>query len=170
MSMLYPKYRFDSITQITAQDLRKMGVLGIAVDLDNTTAIDHTDIPLEGAVEWVLQMKQEGFKVLLLTNAKKDRARSFSKILGNIDYIGFSCKPLRTAYIRAKRAMGLKSNQVAMIGDQLFTDILGANLAGMVSIYVTPFEMEKRGGKSFEVRRDLEQKIFERMDAGVTKK
>lgn len=170
MSMLYPKYRFDSVTKITAQDLQKMGVLGIAVDLDNTVAIDHTDIPLEGAVEWMLQMKQEGFKILLLTNAKKDRAKSFSKILGDIDYVGFACKPLRTAYIRAKKAMGLKSNQIAMIGDQLFTDILGANLAGMVSVYVTPFALEQRGGKSFKFRRDLEKKIFERMDASVVKK
>ncbi len=165
MLLLYPQYRFDSIKQITADDLREMGVLGIAVDLDNTTAIDHTDIPIEGAVEWVEQMEQAGFKVLLLTNAEKERAQRFAKKLGGIDFVGAAGKPLSIAYIRAKRMMGLKSNQIAMIGDQLFTDILGANLAGMVSVYVKPFAMEERSARSFNFRRNLEKKIFDKMDS-----
>ncbi len=165
MLSLYPQYRFDSIMQITADDLRKMGVLGVAVDLDNTTAHDGTDIPLEGAVEWIDMIEKEGFKVILLSNGAKKRAEKFAKQLGNIAFISAACKPLLSAYIRAQRKIGLKPSKIAMIGDQIFTDIWGANVAGWISVYVTPFAMEERNVKSFTRRRNLEKKIFARMEA-----
>jgi len=170
MLSLYPKYRFDSIMQITEDDLKQMGVLGVAVDLDNTTAFDHTDIPLDGAVEWIAQMKRAGFKVLLLSNADKKRAQRLAKVLGDIDFVGLACKPLLSAYIRASSALRLRHHQIAMIGDQVFTDVYGANLAGMVSIYVKPFAMEERSVRSFKFRRGLEKKLFDRMDTKAAKK
>lgn len=165
MLSLYPQYRYDSIMHITVDDLKQMGVLGVAVDLDNTTAHDGTDIPLEGAVEWISMVKQAGIKVIILSNGKKERAGRFAKLLDNIEFVGMACKPLISAYIKGQRVLDLKPKQIAMIGDQLFTDIWGANIAGWVSIYVKPFAMEERNVKSFKRRRDLEKKIFARMDA-----
>ncbi|MEG0979538.1 MAG: YqeG family HAD IIIA-type phosphatase, partial [Oscillospiraceae bacterium] len=165
MLSLYPQYRFEGISQITVEDLKKMGVRGVAVDLDNTTAHDHTDIPLEGVVEWIAMVKQAGFKVIILSNGNKARAGRFAKLLDNIEFVAMACKPLVSAYIRTQRVLGLKPRQIAMIGDQIFTDIWGANFAGWVSVYVMPFAMEERNVKSFKRRRNLEKKIFAKMDA-----
>lgn len=164
MSFFYPDYKFDSMMQITPDDLRNMGVEGVAVDLDNTTAHDHTDKPIEGAIEWIEEMRNAGFKVMILSNGKKYRAESFAKLLGNIEFVGVALKPLIVAYIKGQKTLKLRPRKIAMIGDQLFTDILGANLAGWKSIYVTPYAKEERDVKSFEFRRNLEKKIFARMD------
>lgn len=164
MSLFYPDYKFNSIMEITPEDLRKMGVEGVAVDLDNTTAHDHTDKPLEGAVEWIKKTRDAGVKVMILSNGKEFRAKNFAKLLGDIDYIGVALKPLHIAYIKAQKRLNLKPKKLAMIGDQIFTDILGANLAGWKSIYVTPFAKEERDVKSFAFKRNMEQKIFNRME------
>lgn len=164
MSIFYPDYRFNSIMEITIEDLKNMGVEGVALDLDNTTAHDHTDKPLEGAKEWIEKVKDAGFKVMILSNGKEYRAENFAKMLSDIDFIGLSLKPLYIAYLKAQRKLKLRPKKIAMIGDQVFTDIVGANLAGWKSVYVKPFAKEQRNVKSYEFRRNLESKIFERMD------
>lgn len=170
MLSLYPQYRFERITQITPEDLNNMGVKGVAVDIDNTTAHDYTDIPLDGVAEWVESIKQAGFKVIVLSNGENERAKRFSKLIGDIGFVAVACKPLVFAYKKAQRKLGVLPKQMAMIGDQLFTDILGANAAGWVSIYVKPFAEEKRNVKSFQRRRMLEKRIFTKMDMKNLKK
>ena len=164
MSLFYPDYRFNSLMEITPEDLKQMGVLGVAIDLDNTTAHDHTDTPLDGAIEWVEETRKAGFKVMILSNGKELRAKNFAELLGDIEYQGMSLKPLRSAYIKAQKRLNLNPKNIVMIGDQIFTDILGANLSGWKSAYVKPFAMEQRNVRSYKIRRGLEKKIFSRMD------
>ena len=152
MSTRMPKYRFRRLPDITADDLRKMGALGVGLDVDNTTAFDSSNELIEGVSEWVEKMRAEGFPMVLISNGFKKRVAPVAAQLG-LDYIPFSIKPLPFGYLRA-----------AFVGDQLITDIRGANLAGAISVYVDPARKEERLVKMFMKRRVNERPILERFD------
>lgn len=131
-----PRYFFDKITDITPQDLKEMGVRAVAIDIDNTTAYDSTYIIFKGVKEWIAEMKKAGIPVMVLTNTYLFRARIIAKKLGNLPFIGNAHKPASENYLKAAELCNCDISQFAMIGDQLFTDIRGANDAGAVSIRV----------------------------------
>ena len=160
MKIIYPDRKYDRIIDITATDFKEFGIRAFAVDMDNTAVHDHTSEPLDGVADWIKVMQDEGFKILLMSNGKKDRAQEVAGKLG-IDYVAMACKPLAVGYIKAAVKFRQSPKRIAMIGDQLFTDTLGANLCGWFSVYVCPAEKEKRSKKSFKTRRRLEKKIFD---------
>lgn len=164
MSVFYPQYKYNIITDITPEDLKNMGVLGIAVDIDNTTAYDNADILIEGVPEWVKLMQNSGIKICVLSNAYPERAEKIADMTGADFFVGYAIKPLPYGYLKAAHKLKLPLKKVAMIGDQLFTDISGANFLKMKSIYVSPIEKEIRSVKSFEFRRNMEKRIFEKQD------
>ena len=88
MSTRMPKYRFRRLADITADDLRKMGALGIGLDVDNTTAFDSSNELIEGVSEWVEKMRAEGFPMVLISNGFKKRVAPVAAQLG-LDYIPF---------------------------------------------------------------------------------
>ena len=163
MSTRMPKYRFRRMADITADDLRKMGALGIGLDVDNTTAFDSSNELIEGVSEWVEKMRAEGFPMVLISNGFKKRVAPVAAQLG-LDYIPFSIKPLPFGYLRAARRMRIPVEKMAFVGDQLITDIRGANLAGAISVYVDPARKEERLVKMFMKRRVNERPILERFD------
>ena len=147
----------ENLLCVEKEDL--MGAKVIALDADNTSSFDLTTTPIPGAEAWVNARKAEGFSVVLLSNAKASRA----KILANqydIPAIGFSAKPFPVGGIRLLLKYRCKPSDVVMIGDQLITDILGANILGFKSIYTKPYEKEKNRGKVFFAKRKLEKIIF----------
>ena len=73
-------------------------------------------------------------------------------------FISLGCKPLPTGYLRGVRALGEKRKNVAIVGDQIFTDVLGGNLVGVKTVLLTPNKLED--GLSFKIRRNLEKKIY----------
>lgn len=155
--------RRRSINEIEPCELISKGIKVVALDADNTSSFDRTTNPLPGAKEWIQSLKDAGLKVVLLSNAKASRA----KILADqydIPVIGLACKPLPFGYIRCVIRFFTKPSHICMIGDQLFTDILGANLVGFCSIYVYPHAKEKQNVISFRIRRFAEKIIFAYQD------
>lgn len=163
MSTRMPKYRFRRLADITADDLRRMGALGVGLDVDNTTAFDSSNELIEGVAEWVKKIRAEGFPMVLISNGFKKRVRPVAEQLG-LDYIPFSVKPMPFGYWRAARQMHIPVEKLAFVGDQLITDIRGANLAGAIPIYVDPARKEERLVKLFMKRRTNERPILERFD------
>ena len=159
MSLLRADLKFDSITDITLEHLTALGVTALCIDADNTSGYDARPEPLPGVPEWVKSMQDAGVQVLLLSNAGAKRAGIFADKLG-IPVVGLAAKPLVHGYFMACLKLRKTPGQVAMVGDQLFTDILGANLAHMKSIYVFPFAKEERSRVSFGIRRGLEKVVF----------
>lgn len=131
-----PRYFFDSIMDITPEDIRAMGVKALAIDVDNTTFYDSTYIIFKGSREWVDKMKKASIPVMVLTNTYDLRAKILAKKLGDLPYIGHAKKPNVKNYLEAAKMLGVDISELGMIGDQLFTDIRGANDAGAVSIRV----------------------------------
>ena len=132
------------------------------IDADNTSSYDLTTDPLPGTEDWVRSMKEAGLKVLLLSNAKAERAKVLADHYG-IPVIGMAAKPAPFGYFRAVLTLRTSPKKMLMLGDQLFTDILGANLAGCKSIWVEPYEEDKREG-FFLLKRKLERLVSARWE------
>lgn len=161
--MFRPTKRVGGLTEITEKDLRGMGVKVIALDADNTSSYDRTRTPVPGAVEWINSMKNAGFKLVLLSNGKGGRIQYLADLYG-IPVIFLSCKPLPIGYVRAVLKFMKRPSKFVMIGDQLFTDIWGANLTGFKSIYCTPAGPDNEQKLAFAIKRICEKITFRYMD------
>lgn len=136
---LYPKIYLQNVQEITYEMLKENGILGVILDVDNTLIDYYRNMP-EGVLEWCTNLKQKGIKFCIASNSnKKEKVEMVAKKL-DIPYIYFAKKPLKKGLITASTKMGIESNKVAVVGDQIFTDILGANRVGMFSILVEPIE------------------------------
>ena len=135
------KIALRSVCDITPQLLEKLGVCGLLLDIDNTLPIS----------------------LCLVSNNHPPRVEPFAKRLG-LDFVCEGRKPLTKGYREAVQKMGLSRKEVAAVGDQIFTDVLGANLFGVPCIFVFPMEMEKTRFFRFKRRMEipfLPKKIYE---------
>lgn len=158
-----PQYRFSRLADITVDDLKKMGALGVGLDVDNTTAFDSSNELIEGVAEWVERMRAAGIPMMLISNGFRRRVKPVAAQLG-LDFLPFCIKPLPFGYWHAARRMRIPVKKMAFVGDQLITDIRGANLSGAISVYVDPARKEERLVKLFIKRRTNERPVLERFD------
>jgi hypothetical protein len=114
-----------------------MGIKGIIMDIDNTLTEWRSPILPEGAAAWLEQAGQEGIRLCFVSNNSARRARDVADKAG-IPFVAKAQKPRRRSFKKAIEIMGTIPGQTAVIGDQLFTDILGGNRMGMLTILVTP--------------------------------
>lgn len=137
-SILMPKYRFGNLTDVTPEDLRKMGAKGIGLDIDNVIAPDGTYKYAEGVREWVRMIIDAGFPVTIISNGTIFRVRAVSRYLGGIPFLHLSRKPSPRNLIKAAKQMGIDISELAMLGDQLFSDIKAANRCGAIPVRIDP--------------------------------
>lgn len=164
MPLFYPTVRKRRITDITAADLRTLGVRGLLLDVDNTLT-RYKSQELDPAVAaWLAQMQQEGFALTIVSNGLPGRVRPFAQKVG-LRCIAFACKPSPLGYIRGARRLGLKRRECAIIGDQMFTDVVGANLCGMRSVMLEPIELEQ-GKPTIQLKRKCERWMLARRYPG----
>lgn len=155
--MLHPTIALRSVCEITPEILQSMGVCGLLLDIDNTLTAHDDPTPAPGVQAWIARMKACGVRLRLVSNNHPPRVEPFAKLLG-IECICDAGKPLSGGYERAVRSMHLQKCEVAAVGDQLFTDILGANYFGIRSIYVAPMAKESWKKQTFiRVKRILEK-------------
>lgn len=154
MAIYIPTLFKKSIFEITVEVLNKIEIKGIILDVDNTLTMHHCKEPYDGITDWLSKIKSSGFKVIIASNNTKKRVSEFAKLL-DLDYVSMSCKPFPFGLKRAYKVLGTKPKQTVIIGDQLFTDILGGNFLGIKTILVDPFEPEKN--VFFRVKRKLEK-------------
>ncbi|MDD3192330.1 MAG: YqeG family HAD IIIA-type phosphatase [Oscillospiraceae bacterium] len=157
MALFFPTTSVPKAYDITLPMLGAMGVQGLILDIDNTLTTHDHPTPDERILTWLDQMQAAGIRLILLSNNRPSRVEPFAKKLG-LAFEADGKKPLPGGYRRAAAAMGLDLRRTAAVGDQIFTDILGANLAGMPSILVEPFQIEPFF--RFRLKRFLEKKIL----------
>lgn len=156
--MLKPDFIFNTFLDITPSFLKENNIKALLLDVDNTLTGEHKSKALrKGAPEWFALMRENGISLMILSNAKSKRAKAFGESIG-LPAVGMSAKPLPFGYLKAVKALGVKRSETAMVGDQIFTDILGANALGIKTILVTDITPEKP--LSFRIRRALEKKIL----------
>lgn len=126
-----------SIHYINYDKLYKKGVRCIIFDLDNTIAPPHVKKATKRVKKLFDELKDKGFKVIIMSNSTKSRIEPFKTYL-NVDACAFSLKPSKNKYERIMEKFKYKSTEVAAVGDQLLTDIYGANKLDITSILVNP--------------------------------
>ena len=157
--MLKPNKMLHRVTDITPETLSKLGAKALALDIDNTLSTHHGKQLLEGLTEWLEMMKEIDVQLLLFSNSKEFRVQPFAKRLG-LDYISLGLKPLPFGFFRAAKKLKVKRKELVLAGDQIFTDVLGARLAGAKVVLLDPIKPEDK--LSFRVRRAAEKGLREK--------
>jgi len=137
MPILAPDLYLISVHAIDLDALVAAGTRVLLLDLDNTLLPRDTNVVPDELRAWAAGLKAKGFKVCLVSNNFHDRVRIVAADLG-FDLVDHAVKPLPFAFLRALRKVGAARSEAVVVGDQLFTDILGGRLLGMRTILVTP--------------------------------
>ena len=133
---LYPDEWIGSTYEIDFEKYYEDGYKGIIFDIDNTLVPHGADAD-DRAVALFQHLKSIGFDICLLSNNKRARVKRFNKDV-NVKYIFKAQKPYSRNYYAAAMKMHFSVKSVLCVGDQLFTDIYGGNLAGINTILVNP--------------------------------
>ena len=157
---LLPKYFFDRITDITPADFAAMGAKAVAIDIDNTIADDGAFHLFHGVRAWVKRIQAAGIQVVILTNTFPLRAKFISRLLGRLPYVANAEKPRQKGFQKAADLLGIPIGEMAMVGDQLFTDIRGANEAGAIPVRVKFRRPELLGYFHYRKLRHKEKKFL----------
>lgn len=132
----YPDEFFDSAYSIDYEKLYQEGYRGVIFDIDNTL-VPHGAPADERSIALFKRLKEIGFDAVLLSNNKEARVAMFNEPIG-VHMIWKANKPLPDKYIEAMEKMNTDSSNTIFVGDQLFTDVLGAKSAGIRSFLVKP--------------------------------
>ena len=162
--IFYPKGYFNKVSEISLEYLKGNNIKGLILDVDNTL-IDYYKNISEDTINWASNLKQNGIKMCILSNSnKQEKVKEVAGKLG-LEYTYFGMKPLKRGFKKAKKMLSLKNSEIAVVGDQLFTDVLGANRMRMYSILVEPIKEKdifvtliKRPIENYIKKKYLEQK------------
>jgi HAD superfamily phosphatase (TIGR01668 family) len=154
IDLVCPKLTVSSVRSIDGALLTRQGIRGIIIDLDNTIVPWGSPAVEPEVHHWLASLQQNGFKICLLSNSQSSRARDIARKLG-IAFVSPAYKPAKSGFRRAIAALCLSPREIAVIGDQIYTDILGGNRVGLFTIWVKP--ISKREFIGTKLTRQLEK-------------
>ena len=135
--MLKPNAYFSKVQDITIGFLIKNEIKALILDVDNTL-IDKTKKMEPSIVEWVKSLKGQGFRLYILSNTNdKEKVEKVAKEL-QIPFENFAMKPLKRGFLKVQKIVNEKPEVIAVVGDQIFTDVVGGNRCKMFTILVEP--------------------------------
>jgi len=127
------------LCDISIDELASRGIRGLIVDLDNTLVAYRCSDIINDHLSWVQLARERGLKIVMVSNNFSERVQAIASQL-NVACVANALKPLPTGFWRAQRALDLPRKEIAVVGDQLFTDVLGARLFGFYTILTEPIE------------------------------
>ncbi len=134
---LLPTMVADGVTDISPAFLRDRGIRLVMLDFDNTIIPYTTNEPTNKVVAWLETMKDSGIQLCVVSNSRNDRVPTFCREYG-LDCILRSKKPFPVGIPKCLKKYGIPAGSALMVGDQIFTDTLGGNLAGTQTLLVKP--------------------------------
>lgn len=144
---LIPQGVYPSFSALSPKALKAKGIRLVLADLDNTLVPYKVPEPTPEVAAWKNALKAEGIQLFVLSNSRKPgRAQRFADALG-VPFQGHSGKPKKKGYLRAMERMGVSPHETVMIGDQIFTDVLGANNAGVIPMLILPIRLAGNPGR-----------------------
>ena len=132
---LFPKVITDELTDLTPEFFQERGIKLVMLDFDNTIVPYTTDIPQPLMEQWLMDMAECEIPICVVSNSKKDRVKIFCGKYG-IPCITHANKPFTKGIRECLAKFNVPASQAALVGDQIYTDTLGANSAGVTSILV----------------------------------
>ncbi|MGI5873072.1 MAG: YqeG family HAD IIIA-type phosphatase [Bacillota bacterium] len=142
MSIFRPNYLADDLFDLPLETLKKKGIVHLLFDVDNTIVpYNSQEIP-EETVRWFHETSAKGFRLCILSNNSGERVAPVAEKLG-IDYVARAKKPLQNGAKRAVALFNAPKETIALIGDQLLTDMACGNIAGFTTIVVKPINPDE---------------------------
>lgn len=159
IAKLKPTYIFERIEDIPFELFEENNITGIIFDADNTI-VDYTHVLSDSKKEWIKTLKEKGYNICILSNSGSEK--KIRELMRKLDVNGllWAMKPMLKGFKMAVSILDSKKENVIMIGDQLFTDIYGANRFGIKSIFVYP--IHKREDPITTIKRPLENYILKK--------
>ena len=155
--ILYPNIYLNNVKEITYEFLKENNIKGLILDVDNTL-IDFNKNILDGADKWVNEMKNNNIRLCILSNTNKiEKVKKVATYL-DLKYINFAKKPLKNGFIKASKLLNLENKNIAVVGDQIMTDIIGGNRMNMYTILTKP--LDKKDIWVTRLKRPLEKIII----------
>ena len=160
MNIFYPNDYVSSLQHIDIQKLKEIGIKALIFDLDNTLVPWNSNDWQQEVCRWFAGLHQANFKTCIVSNNNRQRIAQPCSVL-QTPGIHKAGKPRRKAFRRAMQMLDVSPEETAMIGDQVFTDVLGANRLGLYTILVVP--MSKREFIATRINRQFEKLILRRI-------
>lgn len=136
---LYPKELLNKVEEITIEFIKTNKLKALILDVDNTL-IDYNKNLSHEKIEWAKNLKGQGVKLYILSNSnKKEKVEKVANKL-DIPYKLFAKKPSKKGFLEIQKELNLKSEEIGVVGDQIFTDIIGGNRCKMFTILVEPVD------------------------------
>lgn len=156
---IYPDKYIDKVEQITIEFLQKNKIKALILDVDNTL-IDYNKNLSQSVIDWAKELKEQGIKLYILSNTnQKEKVEKVAKAL-EIPYRNLAKKPLKAGFLKVQKELKEKPENIGVVGDQIFTDILGGNRCNMFTILVEPIAPKDFWYTAW--KRPLENKIKKR--------
>lgn len=147
MAWFRARFVAHDIYELTGAALERRGFKLLLADLDNTLAPYGVPLPDERLKAWRDDLRAHGVTLFVLSNNRhKTRPRIFSEAL-DVPWIGHAGKPKTPSFVKAMEQMGVTREQTAIVGDQIFTDVLGGNRAGVSAVLVEPIKLAGNPGR-----------------------
>lgn len=135
--ILYPDGHFEKVEEITIKYLQDNKIKALILDVDNTL-IDYQKHLEKSVIQWAKNLKEQGIKLYILSNTnQKEKVEKVAKAL-EIPYCNLAKKPFKTGFLKVQKELKEKAENIAVVGDQIFTDIIGGNRCRMFTILVEP--------------------------------
>ncbi len=160
--LFYPDLILDSIYHIELESLHKNQIKGLIIDIDNTLVAWDIKEADELSMQWIKRMKENGIRVCLVSNNTRDRVIKFNEQL-QLFAVHSANKPTKRPFLKALKHLETHPSQTAVIGDQIFTDVWGANRLNMFSILVTPISPKEF--PLIRIKRFFEKKVLKEYHA-----
>ncbi len=162
---IYPDAYFKKVEDINVEFLNKNKIKALLLDVDNTL-VDHTKKMTESVIKWAKELKGQGVKLYILSNTNdKQKIEDIVKQI-DIPYQYFAMKPLKKGFKKAQKELGEKSENIAIVGDQIFTDVIGGKRNNMYTILVEPIKEKDFWYTAW--KRPIEKKIKNRIKSEQT--
>lgn len=164
--IIYPKAYFNSVKEINIEFLKQNNIKALILDVDNTILDFDKNIP-DGVEKWCENLKKQEIKFCILSNSNKhEKVKMVAEKL-DIPYFYFGTKPLKRGFKKAINILEEKNENIAAVGDQIFTDVIGANRCNIFSILVKP--IAHKDILITRIKRPLENYIVKKYKNNVEK-
>ncbi|GAB6274677.1 MAG: YqeG family HAD IIIA-type phosphatase [Peptococcaceae bacterium] len=137
LEIFYPRLFVSSLPELDLKHLLRLGIKGILLDLDNTIIPRCTESCSPEIIDWLNKLRGCGFKLCIISNNKSARVKMLAGEL-EVPAVHYAFKPFKRAFCQALSLLKTAPEETAVIGDQIFTDILGGNRLGLFTILVVP--------------------------------
>lgn len=161
---LYPNVYFNNVQEITIEFLIKNKIKALILDVDNTL-IDINENLSEDIITWSNMLQGQGIKMYILSNTNKEKKVSKVAEKLEIPFEMFARKPFKKGFLKVQKILNINPKNIAVVGDQIFTDIIGGNKCNMFTILVDPVSEKDYWYTAW--KRPIENRLKKKLKKGI---